>query len=143
MELRDFAREIVKAADGRSLASKALRWFTTSPVKAGRTAAEHAEGAKRVISEAGKRLSKDERMNLNYIAANRGPFHAHGGSKKYVGEQLKKHDVRRASLKKPLLAGGAALGTLAAAKGSRQERRPVALPDRSPQLVQDPSKVVY
>lgn len=141
MTLQDFAREMVKAAEGKGgLAARAWRWFTTSKVRPGWSAKTHPETARRIMSSAGKNLSRDERMNLQYIAAGK----PHDRARKVLGDAAKRHNVRKLNLTKPLLAGGAVLGAAAGVRSGRS-RSPqgVRMIDRSPQLVQDPSKVVY
>ncbi|MEN6550119.1 MAG: hypothetical protein ABFE07_29090 [Armatimonadia bacterium] len=139
MELRDFAHEMLKAAGKGSLAGRAWRWFTTSRVRPGFSAKGHPETARQIMSSAGKSMSRDERMNLQYIAAGK----AHDRARKVLKDAAKRHDVRKLSLTKPLVAGGAALGAAAGVRSGRSKSRPLAMVDRSPQLVQDPSKVVY
>jgi len=146
VNLGEFAREAIKAAEaGKSgLASRAAkgawRWFTTSPTKVGK---DLPGAAKKVVEHAGKKLKKDELWNLRYIAAGK-PWKSTGEAKKYVQGKLREHGVRHSSLKKPLIAAGVGVGTVAGVSSGRKKSTPgLHMIDRSPQLVQDPSRVVY
>lgn len=143
MDLKTFAQESVKlAASGKTgIAERAWKWMTTKKVSPSLFGG-HAETAKKILDKAGKKLTAEEKVHAELISKGHGPHPA--GTRKFLKGLAKKHDVREMSLLKPALAvgsvGGAAMGV-----SSARRNRPAGyhVIDRSPQLVQNPSRVVY
>lgn len=120
--------------------SKAGRWLFTKKVKP-KMFGSQAGQARKVIEGAGKKLDPESAKHLNYIAS--GGKYPTGKAKKLIRSASSAHDVREASITKPLTIGAIGVGTVAGMRTGKKERYDLRMPDRAPQLTQDPSRVLY
>ena len=129
MDLKSFTRGMVKEAGF-------MRWLTTSKIRP-HWFGSQAKPAKELISSVGGKLSREEKDRLHHIAGGG----EHPDARKIVREASKKHDARKFSVTKPAILGAGAIGGYVGLSKAKQEKYPnLRLPDRSPQLTQDPSR---
>ena len=141
MELQDFTRSMIKQAKVSETLEKGLHWAFSKPLKASRSGS-HAKQAKKVLSQVGHKLDNKTHDTLTWVAG--GGKHNSINARKVINDTSRAHNLREFSATKPILAASAVGGTAIAMRRPKKESQPnLRLPDRSPQLTQDPSRVMY
>ena len=141
MTLQGFARMMVKQATISETIEKGVHHFFSKPLKAKHWGSQ-AEQAKKVIDKVGPKLDNKTHDLLRYTAE--GGKHPSVNAKKIINETSKTHNLREFSATKPALAAGTAIGVGMGMRGSKKQNQGnMRMVDRSPQLTQDPSRVLY
>jgi len=152
MDLQTFARERIKMAAGKpwaksiwegakglaNTAERVGRWSITTPMHANSKSGVSA--AKKILGKA-KNMDAYDRAMLSRIARGAAPVDT-----KFLNRMARKHDVRELSAIKPLMMGAIPAGVIAGAvKGQKEYRQPAyhgPMYERSPQIYQDPSRLL-